>query len=320
MPTLDNMSLSATTSMFIVFTGVQCLFYSAFYSCIEEEHIELTLDQILDLERLEIKMRQKLFLSMKWLRFGKTPLKFQRRSLPYTQGYIDLEKDITAEKLLLLDPRLWECESRNMDEPSFLLTNFGLQKIFGLKINENESSFKNFLKLLSSEGPLVSRAKQDPLTSGVNDERLMQCILCIQSVVSILETICRTYVRMKNYALLFESVKKFLLTLSKISKDRLNKNLFKPKNNEIVSIVNNENLGKKAEQRKHIPDNFCCSITKELMKDPVICSDGHTYEKEAISRWLRGNDTSPMTNIKLENTILIPNYSLKGAIEQWKSF
>lgn len=320
MPTLDNMSLSDTTSLFLVFTGVQCLFYSALHSCIEEEHIDLTLDQILDLERLEIKMRQKLFLSMKWLRFGKTPLKFQRRSLPYTQGFIDLEKDITAEKLLLLDPRLWECESRNMDEPSFLLTNFGLQKIFGLKINENESTFKNFLKLLSSEGPLVSRAKQDPLTSGVNDERLMQCIVCIQIVVSILETICRTYARMKNYVLLFESAKEFLLSLSKISKDRLNKNLVNPKDNEIVSIVNNENLERQSDKKKFLPDNFRCSITGEIMNDPVICSDGHTYERQAITRWFTNNDTSPLTNETLENKTLIPNYTLKGAIEQWKSF
>lgn len=320
MPTLDNMSLSDATFLFLAFTGVQCIFYATLHFYIEEEHMCLTFDQIIDLERLEIKMREKLFLSMKWLRFGKTTLNFKRQRLPYIKGYIDLEKDITAENLLLLDDRLWECESRNIDEPSFLLTNFALQKIFGLKINENETSFKNFLRLLSSEGPLVSRAKEDPLTSDVNDERLMQCILCIQSVVSILETICRTYVRKKNYVLLFESAKEFLLSLSKISKDRLNKNLVNPKDDETVSIVNNENL-KKTEQKTHIPDNFRCSITQEIMKEPVICSDGHTYEKEAITRWLRNNDTSPITNTILENKrLLIPNYSLKGAIEEWQSF
>merc|ERR1711964_353206 len=40
------------------------------------------------------------------------------------------------------------------------------------------------------------------------------------------------------------------------------------------------------------PDHFVCSMTMELMKEPVICADGQSYEKEAITEWLENNETS----------------------------
>jgi hypothetical protein len=51
------------------------------------------------------------------------------------------------------------------------------------------------------------------------------------------------------------------------------------------------------------------------MEDPVICVDGHTYEREAIEMWLRTNSRSPKTNQALASTELVPNYALKGAID-----
>ena len=55
------------------------------------------------------------------------------------------------------------------------------------------------------------------------------------------------------------------------------------------------------------------------MKDPVICTDGHTYERSAIRHWLDKYGTSPVTNKKLPNHKLIPNYAIKKVIEEWKS-
>jgi ankyrin repeat protein len=63
------------------------------------------------------------------------------------------------------------------------------------------------------------------------------------------------------------------------------------------------------------PD-FLCPITHEVMKDPVILSDGHTYEKEAILKWLEGHDTSPLTNEILPSLEIIPNIVLKNVIEK----
>ncbi|XP_040058503.2 WD repeat, SAM and U-box domain-containing protein 1 isoform X3 [Gasterosteus aculeatus] len=68
------------------------------------------------------------------------------------------------------------------------------------------------------------------------------------------------------------------------------------------------------------PDEFLCPITRELMKDPVIAADGYSYERESIQSWIKGkNQTSPMTNLVLQTTLLTPNRSLKMAITRWTS-
>lgn len=34
---------------------------------------------------------------------------------------------------------------------------------------------------------------------------------------------------------------------------------------------------------------------QELMRDPVVCADGHSYERSVIEAWLQKHDTSPLT-------------------------
>jgi hypothetical protein len=62
-------------------------------------------------------------------------------------------------------------------------------------------------------------------------------------------------------------------------------------------------------------DAFLCPITREYMEDPVICCDGHTYERFAIEMWLRSNSRSPKTNQPLGSRELIPNHALRASIE-----
>jgi hypothetical protein len=66
------------------------------------------------------------------------------------------------------------------------------------------------------------------------------------------------------------------------------------------------------------PSDMLCPITCEIMKDPVICSDGNTYERKAIERWLLTNNKSPSTNLPLINKTLIPNVFAKRVIETYK--
>ena len=66
-----------------------------------------------------------------------------------------------------------------------------------------------------------------------------------------------------------------------------------------------------------VPDHFICPISLEIMQDPVICSDGNTYERSEITRWLLSHDTSPKTNIELRNKQLITNYAIKSGIEKF---
>ena len=58
---------------------------------------------------------------------------------------------------------------------------------------------------------------------------------------------------------------------------------------------------------------FTCPLTKCLFQDPVVASDGYTYEKEAIEKWFEsGNTKSPVTLEDLENKDLIGNMTLKS--------
>ena len=69
--------------------------------------------------------------------------------------------------------------------------------------------------------------------------------------------------------------------------------------------------------RGEIPDHLLCGITLEIMKDPVIAADGHTYEKCAIEQWLAtGARTSPTTNEPLASLVLLPNHAIRSAIAE----
>jgi hypothetical protein len=58
---------------------------------------------------------------------------------------------------------------------------------------------------------------------------------------------------------------------------------------------------------------------QEVMEDPYVAADGHTYEHRAIKTWLKKHKVSPVTNQRLPHLSIIPNHSLHAAIQQWKS-
>ena len=64
-----------------------------------------------------------------------------------------------------------------------------------------------------------------------------------------------------------------------------------------------------------LPADFTCPITYDKMKDPVVASDGHSYERSAIEEILRGpHPLSPLTRATL-GTALVPNLNLRRRIE-----
>ena len=69
---------------------------------------------------------------------------------------------------------------------------------------------------------------------------------------------------------------------------------------------------------EEVPPSFLCPIMGDVMRDPVTCTDGHSYERANISRWLRENNTSPATGNQLASGLLIPNHALRNAIEDWE--
>ena len=67
------------------------------------------------------------------------------------------------------------------------------------------------------------------------------------------------------------------------------------------------------------PDAFLCPITQELMADPVIAADGHSYERAEIETWFAtGKQTSPMTNSAMASQTLTANHGLKSQIKEWQ--
>jgi len=62
--------------------------------------------------------------------------------------------------------------------------------------------------------------------------------------------------------------------------------------------------------------SFYCPITGDVMTDPVIDRDGITYERSAIEDWIRKSGKSPVTRSTIFITDLIPNRSLRDAIEE----
>ena len=66
------------------------------------------------------------------------------------------------------------------------------------------------------------------------------------------------------------------------------------------------------------PDDYLCPITQELMSDPVIATDGHTYERKAILQWIERKATSPKTGEPLTTPQVFPNHLIRGMILEWK--
>lgn len=83
---------------------------------------------------------------------------------------------------------------------------------------------------------------------------------------------------------------------------------------EIISQL--KSIEEKMKTDEIIPDCFICPISMQKFENPVISSEGHSFEKWAIEKWLITNNTSPITGLKLTNNILISNYALKSAYEE----
>ncbi|KAM7516477.1 hypothetical protein LguiA_006060 [Lonicera macranthoides] len=67
-----------------------------------------------------------------------------------------------------------------------------------------------------------------------------------------------------------------------------------------------------------IPADFCCPLSLELMRDPVIVASGQTYERDFIRKWIdNGLAVCPKTRQILSHNNLIPNYTVKALIANW---
>jgi hypothetical protein len=88
--------------------------------------------------------------------------------------------------------------------------------------------------------------------------------------------------------------------------------------------VEEEPPPRRQRREKLPPMEFLCPINLALMRDPVVCQDGYTYERNAILDWKRRADlkgtpfTSPMTGAFMGHDEMCPNHSLKSLISKFK--
>lgn len=66
----------------------------------------------------------------------------------------------------------------------------------------------------------------------------------------------------------------------------------------------------------HVPDDIVCPITHTIMLEPIVASDGHTYEKEAILKIIQSTKVSPLTRETL-TMVVVPNHALRKRIASY---
>ena len=87
-------------------------------------------------------------------------------------------------------------------------------------------------------------------------------------------------------------------------------------NGEVARKAKRDSLG-----LEHIPppNEFICPITYDVMRNPVVASDGNSYERVAIEAVLRsGNGLSPLTREPLRADVLISNRNLRQRIAAYE--
>jgi predicted GTPase len=68
------------------------------------------------------------------------------------------------------------------------------------------------------------------------------------------------------------------------------------------------------------PYEHICPITLQVMTDPVVAADGHSYERKAIQEYFKVNHSpkSPLNGSPLKNKDLVDNHALKTMIREWR--
>jgi hypothetical protein len=67
-----------------------------------------------------------------------------------------------------------------------------------------------------------------------------------------------------------------------------------------------------------VPSAYLCPISNEIMRDPVVCADGVSYDRPSIELWFSGGGNSnPVTGEPLPNLNLVPNLNLRKLVDEF---
>merc|ERR1711953_1100618 len=84
-----------------------------------------------------------------------------------------------------------------------------------------------------------------------------------------------------------------------------------PNNNKWGSIDSHDDI------ESNVPEKYLCSITKEIMINPVVASDGYIYDESSLSTWLEKNGRSPITQEPMTDKDWFADSRLKDEINEW---
>ena len=66
------------------------------------------------------------------------------------------------------------------------------------------------------------------------------------------------------------------------------------------------------------PDKMTCPITYARMRSPVVCADGHIFERSALEKWMTTHTTNPATGMRLAHRHLNPALQLRNEIIEFE--
>ena len=112
----------------------------------------------------------------------------------------------------------------------------------------------------------------------------------------------------------------------KIKEREERKKRIKQYKEEIKKLENNPNIPQYKINLKRLEffkekfmDALTCPISLEIFRDPVIVSNGHTYEREYIKKIIEENGKDPLTRENLDKDKIIGNYLVEKLIQEFNS-
>ena len=83
-----------------------------------------------------------------------------------------------------------------------------------------------------------------------------------------------------------------------------------------VFLERRRSLGAKGCETDSFVEDLTCPITCAVFVDPVSLSNGSTFERSAITEWLRTHNTDPLTNTVLSSKRLTNNTAVKALAQR----
>lgn len=218
---------------------------------------------------------------------------------------------------------IWNLCPLNSDEIKYILRSLDMQNcyVFGVYMITWYSSQIKLNDMIVQK--LIRVVKINP------DRQLRNNIFCLiftsrdsikltDSTLDILKNIKQLNL-IDNILTKINSKEKLKSAMDFCEKIEINMDVWKDKYNALCKKEQCNFFLKKNGILLDIPNDFKCPITQELMRDPIVASDGFSYEREAFIQFLKkGLTKSPLTREKLNNTIYVSNINLKKRIRDYE--